>query len=189
MSGTRITDQQVRLYMNNRKHHPQKLAAAKSGMSERTARRVEHDAGLPSQQPRRYWRSRPDPFADVWESEIVPLLRSSPKLKATTCSSPQNKFRCGFAGKRLMKIHSALIARAVELAVDDGNSVSEVSERWTRVDQVVVMSGCLTRNVREQIECDLPSLRYWNSPATPHNLATEGFISDAEAVGLLFPVA
>ena len=45
MSGTRIIDQQVRLYMNNRKHHPQKLAAAKSGMSERTARRVEHDAG------------------------------------------------------------------------------------------------------------------------------------------------
>ena len=84
MPGTRITDQQVRLYMNNRKHHPQKLAAAKSGMSERTARRVEHDAGLPSQQPRRYWRSRPDPFADVWETQIVPLLRSSPKLKAVT---------------------------------------------------------------------------------------------------------
>ena len=84
MSGTRITEQQVRLYMNHRKHHPQKLAAAKSGMSERTARRVEHDAGLPSQQPRRYWRSRPDPFADVWESEVVPLLRSVPKLKAIT---------------------------------------------------------------------------------------------------------
>jgi hypothetical protein len=73
MPGTRITDQQVRLYMNNRKHHPQKLAAAKSGMSERTARRVEHDAGLPSQQPLRYWRSRPDPFAEVWESEMALL--------------------------------------------------------------------------------------------------------------------
>jgi hypothetical protein len=84
MSGTRITDQQVRLYMNNRKHHSQKLAAAKSGMSERTARRVEHHAGLPSQQPRRYWRSRPDPFADVWENEVVPLLRSVPRLKVIT---------------------------------------------------------------------------------------------------------
>src|ERR1700687_717692 len=84
MSGTRITEQQVRLYMNNRKHHSQKIAAAKSGMSERTARRVEHDAKPPSQQPRRYWRSRPDPFADVWESEVVPLLRSLPKLKAVT---------------------------------------------------------------------------------------------------------
>jgi hypothetical protein len=84
MSGTRITDQQVRLYMTNRKHNSQKIAAAKSGMSERTARRVEHDAKPPSQQPRRYWRSRPDPFADVWESEVVPLLRSLPKLKAVT---------------------------------------------------------------------------------------------------------
>ena len=80
----RITDQQVHLHMDNRKHHPQKLAAAKSGMSKRTARRVEHDAGLPSQQRRRYWRSRPDLFADVWESEIVSLLRSAPKLKAVT---------------------------------------------------------------------------------------------------------
>jgi hypothetical protein len=84
MSGLRITDQQVRLYMNNRKHHSQELAAAKAGMSGRTAQRVERNAGLPSQQPRRYWRSRPNPFADVWDSEVVPLLRSVPKLKAIT---------------------------------------------------------------------------------------------------------
>jgi len=84
MSGTRITDRQVRLYMANRKSHTQETAAAKSGMSERTARRIEHNGKLPSQTPRRYWRSRPDPFADVWESEVVPLLRSVPKLKAIT---------------------------------------------------------------------------------------------------------
>src|ERR1700712_4161098 len=84
MSGTRITDRQVRLYMTNRKSHTQETAAAKSGISERTARRIEHNGKLPSQQPRRYWRSRPDPFADVWECEIVPLLRSTPKLKAIT---------------------------------------------------------------------------------------------------------
>ena len=33
-------------------------------MSERTARRLEGKGTLPSQHPRRYWRSRPDPFAD-----------------------------------------------------------------------------------------------------------------------------
>lgn len=32
MSGTRITDQQVRLYMNQRKLHSQKVAAAKAGV-------------------------------------------------------------------------------------------------------------------------------------------------------------
>ena len=39
---------------------------------------------LPSQNPRRYWRSRPDPFAEVWDSEVVPLLQRAPKLMAIT---------------------------------------------------------------------------------------------------------
>ena len=34
--------------------------------------------------PRRYWRSRADPFVDVWDVELVPLLKSAPKLKAIT---------------------------------------------------------------------------------------------------------
>jgi hypothetical protein len=37
MSGTRITDQQVGLYMSKRKHHSQEVAAAKAGISSRTA--------------------------------------------------------------------------------------------------------------------------------------------------------
>ena len=70
--------------MSYRKHHKQVLAAAKAGMSERSARRVERDRTLPSQKPRRYWRSRCDPFAAVWETEIVPLLQSAPRLMAIT---------------------------------------------------------------------------------------------------------
>ncbi|MBB5429857.1 hypothetical protein HDG40_008060 [Paraburkholderia sp. JPY158] len=35
MSGTRITDQQVRLYINKRKHHPQELAAETTGIGVR----------------------------------------------------------------------------------------------------------------------------------------------------------
>ncbi|MEX3860436.1 helix-turn-helix domain-containing protein, partial [Paraburkholderia sp. BR10923] len=58
MSGSRITDQQVRLYMSKRKHHTQEVAAAKSGMSSRTARRIERDGRLPSQKPHRDWRTR-----------------------------------------------------------------------------------------------------------------------------------
>ena len=70
--------------MKNRKHHTQELAAAKTGISERSARRIEGAVTLPSQHPRRYWRSRPDPFAAVWESEVVPLLQRAPKLMAIT---------------------------------------------------------------------------------------------------------
>ena len=84
MSGSRITDQQVRLYMNTRKKKSQELAAAKAGISERSARRIERAVTLPSQNPRRYWRSRPDPFADVWETQVVPLLKNAPKLMAVT---------------------------------------------------------------------------------------------------------
>jgi len=82
--GSRITDRQVHLYMSYRKHHPQEVAAAKVGMSARTARRIEGQGTLPSQQPRRRWRSRPDPFAEVWASEMVPLLQSAPRLMAIT---------------------------------------------------------------------------------------------------------
>jgi hypothetical protein len=75
MPGTYVTDQQVRLFMSKRKHHTQEVAAAMAGMSVRTARRIEHDGRLPSQKPPRTWRTRTDPFADVWESEgYVTLL-------------------------------------------------------------------------------------------------------------------
>jgi hypothetical protein len=70
--------------MSHRKHHTQELSAAKAGMSARSARRAERDATLPSQNPRRYWRSRADPFAEVWSTEVVPLLKSAPKLMAIT---------------------------------------------------------------------------------------------------------
>ncbi len=53
-------------------------------MSPRSARRVEEEVTLPSQEPRRYWRSRPDPFAGVWDNEVVPLLKRAPKLMAIT---------------------------------------------------------------------------------------------------------
>jgi hypothetical protein len=82
--GTRITDQQVCLYMKIRKKKSQQLAAAKAGISERSARRIESSVRLPSQNPRRYWRSRVDPFVQVWESEVVPLLQRAPKLMAIT---------------------------------------------------------------------------------------------------------
>ena len=48
-------------------------AAAAAGMSERSGRNW-RDGKLPSQKKRRRWRTRPDPFAGVWEEQIAPLL-------------------------------------------------------------------------------------------------------------------
>jgi hypothetical protein len=71
--------------MDHRRTHPQHTAAAKAGISERSARRIDRDPTLPSQRktPRGY-RTRPNPFDGVWEADIVPLLQSMPSLQAIT---------------------------------------------------------------------------------------------------------
>jgi len=48
----------------------QQIAAARSGMSERTARRYEYERKLPSQLKRpRDWRTRPNPFESLFGNE------------------------------------------------------------------------------------------------------------------------
>ena len=65
----------------------QQGAAASAATSERSVRRWQRGA-LPSdrRRNRRGWRTRPDPFADVWERDVVPLLLTDPdgELSATT---------------------------------------------------------------------------------------------------------
>ena len=72
-----ITDEQARLLRKRRmKGKSQEAAAAAAGMSVRTARKWE-TGPLPTETKQaRAWRTRPDPFAEIWESEILPLLRS-----------------------------------------------------------------------------------------------------------------
>ena len=79
MSGKHITDQQIRLFMHHRKNQTQTVAAAKAGISERSARRIDHQAHQPLKQERD-WRTRKDPLAEVWDSIVLPLLVSSPDL-------------------------------------------------------------------------------------------------------------
>lgn len=83
-----VTDEQVRLMRRKRtmENKTQEAAAAAAGMSVRTAR--DWDSGpLPSESKgKRHWRTRTDPFVDVWDSDIVPLLRADKdrKLEALT---------------------------------------------------------------------------------------------------------
>ena len=84
MPGKRITDHQVHKYKDHRKKLNQVAAAAKTGISERSARRIEGAEALPSQRPARSWRTREDPFSGVWETEIVPLLQADAQLNAVT---------------------------------------------------------------------------------------------------------
>ena len=61
-------DAEVLLYMKERhKGTSKRVAAARTGMSERTARKYERDGKLPSQLKRpRTWRTRVNPFEEDW---------------------------------------------------------------------------------------------------------------------------
>jgi hypothetical protein len=81
------TEQQIRLLMKHLHNHTQKVAAAKSGMSLSTAKRYLKAGGrrkrLDKEPEPRTWRTRIDPFADVW-SEVKALLERDFGLEAHT---------------------------------------------------------------------------------------------------------
>ena len=81
LPGRHITDCQMRLYMSFRQAETPTIAAAKAGFSAATAYRIEQDRRLPSQKKVPRVRRRPDPLAAVWDSEVVPLLKSTPGLR------------------------------------------------------------------------------------------------------------
>ena len=65
MPGKKITDHQVHKYKQHRLKLDQIAAAAKAGISERSARRIDHSEALPSQRDARAWCTRIDPLAPV----------------------------------------------------------------------------------------------------------------------------
>ena len=84
MPGKKITDHQVQKYKQHRLKLTQVAAAAKAGLSERSAQRIEHSEALPSQRETRAWRTRTDPLEPVWANEVVPLLESDGTLNGVT---------------------------------------------------------------------------------------------------------
>jgi hypothetical protein len=82
-----VTDAQVRVLRQKRMEgKTMETAAAAAGMGLRSAQKWQTGA-LPSATKRpRAWRTRPDPFVDVWGTEVVPLLQADTKgvLQAVT---------------------------------------------------------------------------------------------------------
>lgn len=74
----------MNVYKKHRSQLSQETAAAKVGISVRSARRLDTSDTLPSQRPSRSWRTRVDPFEAVWQSELEPMLTASPGLTAIT---------------------------------------------------------------------------------------------------------
>jgi transposase InsO family protein len=84
MPGKKITDHQVRKYKQDRNTLTQVAAAARAGISERSARRIDETDALTSQREARSWRTREDPLSGVWDAEVVPLLQTDVLLNAVT---------------------------------------------------------------------------------------------------------
>ncbi len=78
-------DHEVKLYMAERqKGVPQKVAAARAGMSERTARRYEQAGKLPSEMKKPHdWQTRANPFEEDW-LWVVEQLERDPAIQSTT---------------------------------------------------------------------------------------------------------
>ena len=99
-----VTDQQVRkLFRLDREGLPRELAAAKAGLDPKTARKYRRLGKLPREVRRmeRDWRTRPDPFADVWP-QLEELLRLNPGLEAKTLFTDlQRRFPGRFADGQL----------------------------------------------------------------------------------------
>ena len=78
-------DYEVKLYMSERrKGMTQQQAAARAGMSERTARKYEQAGALPSALKRPHeWQTRSNPFEEDWPW-VVEQLERDPALQSTT---------------------------------------------------------------------------------------------------------
>src|SRR5258706_7174549 len=72
----------MRLYMSYRQTHDAAVAAAKAGFSTATGYRIENDPRLPSQKKAPRGRRRPDPLAQIWDAEVVPILKGAPGIRA-----------------------------------------------------------------------------------------------------------
>jgi len=59
-------------------------AASLAGFSARTGQRIDAGVHQPNRGRVRDWRSTEDPLADVWETELEPMLKAAPQLQPKT---------------------------------------------------------------------------------------------------------
>src|SRR3546814_18029380 len=75
--GRHVNDKQMRFFMKLRQTNSSVAAAAKAGFSTATGYRIAREPVLPSQRGTTRERRRPDPLAEIFEHEIVPLLKAA----------------------------------------------------------------------------------------------------------------
>ena len=83
--------------MKFRKTDAPHVAAAKASFSTATAYRFEQDGRLPSHKAPVRERRRPDPLADIFDAEVVPMLAAAPALRAVAVFEELQRRHSGLA--------------------------------------------------------------------------------------------
>ena len=78
--GRHVTDHQMKLFMTYRAAAPVPVAAVRARFSPATGYRIQQDPRPPSEKPAPRGR-RPDPLAEAFDAEVVPMLEASPGLR------------------------------------------------------------------------------------------------------------
>ena len=102
MPGRHVTDRQKRLFMTLKKTHTIDAAAAKAGFSRATGYRLAEDPSLLSGKAAPRGRRRPDPLADIFETEVVPILENSPGIRSVggfEALMQRHMYRCDGCGR------------------------------------------------------------------------------------------
>ncbi len=90
--------------MQHRQHGmSQEKAAAKTGISVRSGRRIEQSPTTPRPKADNNGRTREDPLAAVWETELVPLLNAEPELTGITLLEYLEEQYPGFYDQRVLR--------------------------------------------------------------------------------------
>src|SRR3954465_6082691 len=81
LPGRHVTDHQMRLFMQFRQTDTVAVAAPKASLSAATGHRLGRDPRLRSLKKGVRGGCRPDPLGDLFEAEIVPMLKAAPGLR------------------------------------------------------------------------------------------------------------
>lgn len=158
-----VTGQQVRrLFKLIQSEKSFRIAAMKAGMDEKTARKYREHGKLPSELKTEHtWRTRTDPFEEVWEG-IKSMLTINPGLEAKTLFEDlQRRYPVKFADGQLRtlqrrikhwrategpprEIFFAQIHKPGELCQSDFTHMGKLGititgHYWTRVDKDLIL--------------------------------------------------
>jgi hypothetical protein len=82
--------------------------------------------------------------------------------------------------------NSDAISEAVASAIRDGNNIREISTGWGKMNEVVHMNKPQSQALRAILLADV-RLKAWDSTATPHSSAEDGYTDAENKVSISFP--